>query len=120
MKHEDIETVANMVAFDHDKDQEKGYEIAKEHTKDHLEIVSHHCYVVVDAKKQIVAVMVLHPQEKVFEIEDFHVKDIERNQEALNMLKLKLLEYLDNVETEVLCCPYAIRRFMKIREGDSI
>jgi hypothetical protein len=114
MKQEDVETVVNMVALDHDKDREKGCSIAKEHTEDHLAIVPQHCYVVVDSDEQILAAMVLHPQEKLFEIEDFHVMDIEQNQEALGMLKSKLLEYLENVETEVLCCPYAIRRFMKI------
>jgi len=29
--------------------------------------------------KQIIADMVLHPQDKVFEIEDFHVKEIQSN-----------------------------------------
>jgi len=38
--------------------------------------------------------MVLHPQKKVFDIEDFHVKDIQRNREALAKLKKKLSEYL--------------------------
>jgi hypothetical protein len=114
MKQEDIETVAKMVALDHDKEEEKGYGIAKEHAEGHLEIVPQHCYVIEDNEQRIIAVLVLHPQEKLFEIEDFHVKDIEQNQEALSMLKSKLLEYLENVDTEVLCCPYAIRRFMKI------
>jgi hypothetical protein len=57
--------------------------------------------------------MVLHPQKKIFEIEDFHVKDVQRNKEALTLLKRKLMEYLENVETEVLCCPYAARRLME-------
>lgn len=114
MKQEDIETVASMVALDHDKDQVKGYRIAKEHTQGHIKVVPQHSYVVVDSEKRIMAAMILHPREKLFEIEDFHVKDIERNQEALDMLKSKLLEYLENVETEVLCCPYALKRFMKI------
>jgi len=35
-----------------------------------------HCYVVEDSDRQIVGVMVLHPQDKVFEIEDFYVKEI--------------------------------------------
>jgi hypothetical protein len=56
--------------------------------------------------------MVLHPQENVLEIEDFHVKEIQRNKEALALLKTKLLRYLENVQTEVLCCPYALRRLM--------
>jgi hypothetical protein len=67
---------------------------------------------VIEDDKQIVAVMVLHPQEKVFEIEDFHVKEIGRNMEALALLKRKLLEYLENVQTEVLCCPFALKRLM--------
>jgi hypothetical protein len=56
--------------------------------------------------------MVLHPQDRVFEIEDFHVREIERNKQALASLKARLLEYLKNVQTEVLCCPYALRRLM--------
>lgn len=95
MHAEDVEAVAMLVALDH------------------LEIVSQHCHVVENDKKQITAAMVLHPQGKVFEIEDLHVKDIEQNKEALNLLKAKLLEYLENVQTEVLCCPYAIRTLVK-------
>jgi hypothetical protein len=113
MRTEDVEAVAKMVALDHDPDVEKGYTEAKEHTLDHLKIVSQHCYVVESADRQIIAVMVLHPQDKVFEIEDFHVRDIQQNKEALTLLKAKLMEYLENVETEVLCCPYAIRRLIK-------
>lgn len=113
MKVEDVDVIARMVALDHDNDPKKGYEEAREHTLDHLEIVSCHCYVVEDDNNQIIAAMVLHPQDKVFEIEDFHVKEIERNKEALALLKAKLLEYLENVQTEVLCCPYAIRRLME-------
>jgi DNA-directed RNA polymerase alpha subunit len=112
MKIEDVEVVARMVALDHDVDPEKGYKEAKGHTLDHLEIVPQHCYVVENDNKQIVAVMVLHPQEKVFEIEDFHVKEIERNKEALALLKRKLLKYLENVQTEVLCCPFALKRLI--------
>jgi hypothetical protein len=113
MRVEDVETVAKMVALDHDNDPEKGYREAREHTLDHLKIVSQHCYVVENDDKQVIAAMVLHPQDEVFEIEDFHVKEIQRNKEALALLKAKLMEYLENVQTEVLCCPYAIRRFMK-------
>jgi hypothetical protein len=112
MKIEDVENVAGMVALDHDKDQQKGYVEAREHTLDHLKIVPQHCYIVEDDNKQIIAAMVLHPHNEVFEIEDFHVRDIQQNKEALALLKTKLLEYLENVETEVLCCPYAIRRLM--------
>ena len=113
MKFEDVEMVARMVALDHDDDPEKGYKEAREHTLDHLRIVPQHCYVVESGDKQIVAVMVLHPRDEVFEIEDFHVKEIQRNKEALALLKAKLLEYLENVQTEVLCCPYAIRRLIE-------
>jgi len=112
MRVEDVEIVAKMVALDHDDDPEKGYREAREHTLDHLKIVPQHCYVVEDDDKQIVAAMVLHPQDKVFEIEDFHVKEIQRNKEALALLKTRLLEYLENVQTEILCCPYALRRLM--------
>lgn len=112
MRVDDVEAVARMVALDHDNDPEKGYREAKEHTLDHLEIVSQHCYVVENEAKQIISAMVLHPQEKVFEIEDFHVKEIQHNKEALALLKAKLMEYLENVQTEVLCCPYALRRLM--------
>jgi len=113
MKSEDIEVVARMVALDHDNDLEKGYRKAKEHTLDHLKAVPQHCYVVENDSEQIIAAMILHPQNKVFEIEDFHVKEIQRNKEALALLKAKLLEYLENVQTEVLCCPYAIRRLIE-------
>ncbi len=112
MRVEDAEVVAKMVALDHDDDPEKGYREAREHTLDHLKIVPQHCYVVEDDDKQIVAAMILHPQDKVFEIEDFYVKEIQRNKQALALLKARLLEYLENVQTEVLCCPYALRRLM--------
>jgi hypothetical protein len=112
MRVEDVETVAKMVALDHDNDPQQGYREAKEHTLDHLTIVPQHCYVVENDNKQIIAVMVLHPQNEVFEIEDFHVKEIQQNKQALTLLKAKLIEYLENVQTEVLCCPYAIRRLV--------
>jgi len=112
MRVEDVETVAKMVALDHDNDPEKGYREAKEHTLDHLKIVPQHCYVAENDDKQVIAAMVLHPQDEVFEIEDFHVKEIQRNKEALALLKTKLLRYLENVQTEVLCCPYALRRLV--------
>jgi len=76
MRVEDVETVARMVALDHDNDPEKGYREARQHTLDHLEIVSQHCYVVENDDKQVIAAMVLHPQDEVFESEDFHVKEI--------------------------------------------
>ena len=113
MSVEDVETVAKMVALDHDDDPDKGYREAREHTLDHLEIVPQHCYVVESDDEQVIAAMVLHPQDKVFEIEDFHVKGIQRNKEALALLKAKLLGYLEDVQTEVLCCPYAITRLME-------
>jgi len=113
MKIEDVDIVARMVALDHDRDPEKGYKIAKEHTLDHLKIVPQHCYVVEDDKGNIIGVMILHPQDEIFEIEDFHIRDIERNKRALNILKEKLMEYLENVETEVLCCPYALKRLIQ-------
>ena|GEM_PF-1412902 len=113
MRQEDVEVVASMDALDHDKDPEKGYIEAKDHTLDHLKIVPQHCYVVENESKQIVAAMVLHPQNEVFEIEDFHVKKMQQNKEALALLKAKLLEYLEKVQTEVLCCPYAVRRLME-------
>jgi DNA-directed RNA polymerase alpha subunit len=112
MRVEDVETVAKMVALHHDNDPEKGYREAREHTLDHLEIVSQHCYVVENDDKQVIAAMVLHPQDEVFEIEDFHMKEIWRNKEALALLKTKLLRYLENVQTEVPCCPYVQRRLM--------
>lgn len=112
MRMEDVETVARMDALDHDSDPEKGYREAKEHTLDHLKIVPQHCYVVEDDRGNITAAMVLHPQKEIFEIEDFHVKNIQQNKEVLELLKKKLMEYLESVETEVLCCPYAIRRLM--------
>lgn len=115
MKLDDVEAVARMVALDHDNSPEKGYKKARDHTLDHLKIVPQYCYVAENADKQIVAAMVLHPQKKVFEIEDFHVREIEQNEEALALLKKKLLEYLENVKTEVLCCPYAIKRLIQTR-----
>jgi len=113
MTNEDVETVARMDALDHDRDLERGYEQAKQHTLDHLETVPQHCYVVDDDKGSIIGAMVLHPRKEVFEIEDFHVKNIKKNTEALALLKKKLIEYLESVETEVLCCPYAIRRLIE-------
>lgn len=113
MKIKDIKTVARIVCLDYDDNIQKGFREAKEHTLDHLEIVPQHCYVIEDDDKQIIAAMVIHPQEKVFEIEDFHVMDIQRNKEALTLLKTKLMEYLEGVKTEVLCCPYAIRRLIE-------
>jgi len=113
MRAGDLETVARMVALDHDVDPEKGYRAAKEHTLDHLKDVPQHCYVVEeDDSKQIIGTMILHPRDEIFEIEDFHVRDIQQNKEALALLKTKLLEYLREVQTEVLCCPYALKRLM--------
>jgi len=112
MRVEDVETVARMDALDHDHDPEKGYKEAKEHTLDHLKIVAEKCYVAEDDKGNIIGAMILHPRKEVFEIEDFHVKDTQTNREALTLLKKKLMEHLEGVETEVLCCPYAIRRLM--------
>jgi hypothetical protein len=111
MKNDDVETVARIVALDHSNDYEEGFKIAYEHTMDHLKIVPEHCYVVEKAG-EIVAAMVLHPREEVFEIEDFHVKEVQQNKEALAILKAKLITYLENVKTEVVCCPYALRRLM--------
>ena len=113
MRVEDVETVARMDALDHDHDPEKGYKEAREHTLDHLKIVPEHCYVVEDDEGNIIAAMVLHPRKEVFEVEDFHVKDIQTNKEALALLKRKLREHLEGVETEVLCCPYAVKRLME-------
>ena len=113
MRVEDADAVAKMNALDHDHDPEKGYKEAKEHTLDHLRIVPEKCYVVEDDKGDIIGAMVLHPRKEVFEIEDFHVKDIRSNREALALLKRKLAEHLEGVETEVLCCPYAVRRLME-------
>lgn len=112
MKVADANNVAELVALDHDANQEKGYREAKQHTLDHLKIVPKHCYVVETDNKQIIAAMILHPQEKIFEIEDFHVKQIKQNKPALELLKTKLLEYLEKVQTEVLSCPYALRRLI--------
>jgi hypothetical protein len=83
MRVEDVETVARMDALDHDPNPEKGYEEARQHTLDHLEIVPQHRYVVEDGNEDAIAAMVLHPREDVFEIEDFHVKEIDHNREAL-------------------------------------
>lgn len=111
MKVEDVETVAKLVALDHSDDYREGFRVAYEHTRDHLKIVPEHCYVVEKAG-EIVAAMVLHPREDVFEIEDFHVKEVQQNKKALALLEAKLIMYLENVKTEVLCCPYALRRLM--------
>ena len=112
MRNEDVETVARMVALDHDIDPEKGYNKALEHTIEHLKIVPQHCYIVEDDEGEVTAVMVLHPQEEIFEIEDFHVENIQHNKEVLKLLKKKLMEYLETVKTEVLCCPYAMKRLI--------
>lgn len=113
MKIVDIETVARMDALDHDPDPEMGYKKAKEHTLDHLRVVPQHCYVVEDGEGSIIGAMILHPQDEYFEIEDFHVRDIELNKEALSILKKKLIEYLVNVKTEVLCCPFTMRGLLE-------
>ena len=110
---EDVEKVARMVALDHDRNLEKGCRIAKEHTLCHLKIVPQHCYVLEDGEGSIVGAMILHPREEIFEIEDFHIKDVQRNKEALKILKGKLMEYLENLGTEVLCCPYVLKRLMQ-------
>ena len=93
MKVGDVESVAKMPALDP------------------LKIVSQHCYVV-EKDGNFIAAMILHPQEKVLEIEDLHVKQVQQNMEALALLKAKLKEYLEEVETEILCCPYALGRLM--------
>ncbi|MDH5688522.1 MAG: hypothetical protein OEZ48_11775 [Candidatus Bathyarchaeota archaeon] len=111
MKVGDAESVARIVALDHDSDPGKGHKEAAEHTLDHLETVPQHCYVV-EKDRKVIAAMILHPQEKVFEIEDFHVKEVQQNMEASVLLKAKLKEYLEEVETDILCCPYALRRLM--------
>ncbi|MEM2848871.1 MAG: hypothetical protein QXI36_01180 [Candidatus Bathyarchaeia archaeon] len=113
MKVEDVETVARIVALDHSDEYEEGFRTAYSHTMDHLKMVPQHCYVVENDVGDIVAAMVLHPREEVFEIEDFHVRKVHQNREALDQLKAKLMEYLENVKTEVLCCPYALRRLIK-------
>ncbi|MFX0181440.1 MAG: hypothetical protein ACFE95_00050 [Candidatus Hodarchaeota archaeon] len=112
MTIQDVEAVARMVALDHNEDPEKGYREAKEHTLDHLKIVPQHCYVVENEKEGIIAAMVLHPQKEIFEIEDFHIKGILQNKEAFELLKAKLLEYLETIQTEVICCPFALRRLL--------
>jgi hypothetical protein len=113
MRVEDVETVARMDALDYDRDPDKGYLEAREHALDHLKVVPEKCYIVEDDNGSIIGAMVLHPRKEVFEIEDFHVKDVRTNREALTLLKKKLIEHLEGVETEVLCCPYAIRRLME-------
>lgn len=114
MKVGDVDKVAELVALDHDADREKGYREARQHTFDHLKIVPQHCYVAETDDKQIIGAMVLHPQDKIFEIEDFHVRQAKQNKQALNLLRAKLLEYMETVQTEVLCCPYALRRLIAI------
>lgn len=113
MRIREVEAVAKMVALDHDRNPKNGYKIAKEHTLDHLKIVPQHCYVVEDDKGNVIGVMILHPQKEVFEIEDFHVKNIQRSKRAINLLKEKLTGYLETVETEALCCPYALKRLIQ-------
>ena len=113
MKVEDVEIVAKMVALDYNSNLKEGYREAREHALGHLKIVPQHCYIVENDDKQVIATMILHPQEKIFEIEDFHIKDIHQNKETLVLLKMKLLNYLEDVDTEILCCPYAFRRLIK-------
>jgi len=112
MKVNDVDKAAEIVALDHDVNQEKGFIEAKQHTLDHLKIVPKHCYIVEADNNEIIGVMVLHPQDKIFEIEDFHIKQIQQNKKALSLLKNKLLKYLESVDTEVLCCPFALRRLI--------
>lgn len=63
-----------MVALDRDKNPERGRVEATDHTLEHLEIVSKHCYVAEDSDGQVIGAMVLHPRDEVFEVEDFHVR----------------------------------------------
>ncbi|MEM3581018.1 MAG: hypothetical protein QXH40_01635 [Candidatus Bathyarchaeia archaeon] len=70
MKIGDVETVARIVALDHSDDYEEGFRIAFEHTMDHLKIVPEYCYVVEKAG-EIVAAMVLHPQEEFLKLKTF-------------------------------------------------
>jgi hypothetical protein len=112
MRVEDVETIAKMVALDHNSDPDKGFKEAKEHTTDHLKIVPEHCYVVENEDRDVIGVMVLHPRKDVFEIEDFHVKEIQKNKDALFLMKKRLMQYLEKVQTEVLCCPFALKRLM--------
>ena len=90
MRIEDVEEVARMDALDHNSDPDRGYAEAKEHTLDHLKIVPQHCYVVESDEQTIIAAMILHPRDQVFEIEDFHVRDVQQNEETLALLKAKL------------------------------
>ncbi|KPV62978.1 MAG: hypothetical protein AOA65_1531 [Candidatus Bathyarchaeota archaeon BA1] len=64
---------------------------AKQHTLDHLKIVPKHCYVVKADNNGIIGVMVLHLQEKIFEIEDFRVKRIEQTSRLYYYSKLSYL-----------------------------
>lgn len=111
MRTEDVEAVARMAALDYNIDAEKGYSEAKEHTIDHLQITPEHCYVV-EKDGQVVAAMVLHPQEKVFEVEDFHVTEILQNKEAYHLLKAKLREQVEKVNEDIICCPCSFRRLI--------
>ena len=119
MKANDVDKVAKIVALDHDADPKKGFREARQHTLDHLKIVPKNCYIVETDNNEIIGVMVLHPQDKIFEIEDFHVKQIQQNKQALQLLKKKLLEYLELVNTEVLCCPFALKRLITKNQGTS-
>lgn len=77
MRVEDMETMAKMVALGHNDYLEKVLRKARKHMLGRTKIVPQHCYVMENDEKQVVAAMVLHPQDEVFEIECFHVKEIQ-------------------------------------------
>lgn len=113
MREKDLDKVARMLAEDFDADFNKGFREAREHTEDHLKAMPEHCYVV-EKDSEVVGTLVLHPQDRVFEIEDFHVKDVEQNRKAAMILRETLLTYLENVKTTVTSCPINIRRLLAL------
>jgi hypothetical protein len=111
MNVRDLEGVAELLAVDYNPDPRKGFAEAREHTEDHLRSVPQHCFVT-ETDTEIIGALVLHPQAEIFEIEDFHVKEIEKNREAAIKLKARLLTCLEQVESDVLCCPTVLRRLI--------
>jgi hypothetical protein len=92
MRVEDVETVAKMDALDHDRDPERGYREAKQHTLDHLEIVPQHCYVVENNESRIIGAMVLHPRKELFEIKHFESQEIAQKAGRLERLLSKYVQ----------------------------
>lgn len=113
MKETDLDRVARLLAEDFNVNLERGFKEAREHTEDHFNTVPEYCYVV-EKDGEVVGTLVLHPQSEVFEIENFHVKDLEQNREAAIKLRETLLARLKKIKITVTSCPINLRRLLTL------